>query len=564
MDRSAPAKLTELGRYRIERRLGEGAMADVYRAHDPGIGRPVAVKVLKRELRQDPALAARFVQEARAAGKLQHPHIATIYDVGEADDVPYIAMELVDGCPLDRWLEREGRMPPEQVMRLGAQLADALGYAHARGIVHRDVKPSNILVSADGRTAKLLDFGVARVMDAAAHERLAQTNAGTLIGTPRYMSPEQALGRPVDARSDLFSLGAVLYEMVTGRTAFGGAGLATLALQIAQERVEPIERSVADCPPGLAFVIDKLLAKKPDARFADGAQAQAALAREVAALAAEPDARPRRGLSFRVKLPLALALVTGAALALSMTAVLARQNATLERMAVSAGDGLTAFVAANAAVQAADNAGLPAGEQDWAPLQAFVDAAARDPAVRRIVVADAHGTVRAASEAALVGRRYAAPAGEPSVADGVSAAAGAFRFVRPIRYAGADFGRVELVRSRDALDAAMAEVRALVVALALAVVLAVVLAGWWAGAAVARPLGRLCRALDEAAESGFALRLSHRRGDEFGRAFDAFNRAAAALEPRLAVPVPVPPARTPAPLDETCVAAPVPAPRKAA
>ena len=523
-------------------------MADVYRAHDPEIGRTVAIKVLKAEFRRDPELALRFVREARAAGALSHPHIATIFDVGEADGVPYIAMELVDGQPLDRVLETGGRMAYERVLALGAQLASALGYAHERGVVHRDVKPSNVLLSADGTTAKLLDFGVARVAD---HDgQLVRTQAGQLIGTPRYMSPEQALGLPVDARSDLFSLGALLYEMVTGRTAFAGNGLATLAMQIAHDRVEPIERSARDCPPGLRFVIDKLLAKKPEARFADGGQAHHALLRELAAQQADgaPSAA-RRGLPLRFKLPLALAAVTALALVASVSAVLGRQRAALEHMAIVSGGSITAFVTGNAAVLAADNAGLPADQQDWAPLQAFVDTAARDAAVHRLVVADTAGVVRAASDHALIGRRYTpAAAAERAVAPAangatVTAANGGdgFRFVRPIRYAGAEFGQVDLVLGRSALDGALVATRALLIALALVVMLAVLAVGYLSGAAVARPLRRLCAGLDEAAENGFALRLSHRRRDEFGRAFDAFNRAAAAIEPRLdAGPAPDP------------------------
>ena len=523
--------MTTLGRYRIDGRLGEGAMADVYRATDPGIGRAVAIKLLKPELARDPALGARFLREARAAGALNHPHIATVYDVGEADGAAYIAMELVDGRPLDAVLA-EGRMPYERVLALGAQLADALAYAHGAGVVHRDVKPSNILLSADGRTAKLLDFGVARVGES---EGLAKTQAGQLVGTPRYMSPEQALGRPVDHRADLFSLGAVLYEMVTGKVAFPGQGIATLALQIAEGQVEPIARAAADCPPGLRRIIDKLLAKKPDARFADGVQLHAALLREAAA-AGEQTAR--RGLSLKLKLPLALVGVTAVALGFSVSAVLAREERTLEHMAVVSGGSIAAFVTGNAAVLAADNAGLPAGQQDWSALQAFVTQAARDSGIRDVAVVDTGRIVRAAADPRRVGQRYAAPAGEASIAADVTAASddgrgAGLRFVRPIRYAGARFGTVDLVLRRTALDAALADARTLMLALALAVTAVAALVGWLGAAAVARPVKRLRDALDAAGASDWSVRLPHRRRDEFGAAFDAFNRAAEAIEPRL-------------------------------
>lgn len=535
--------MTMLGRYEIEGRLGEGAMADVYRAHDPGIGRTVAIKVLKPEFGRNPELGERFLREARAAGALNHPNIATIYDVGEADGVAYIAMELVEGQPLDTLIQAQGRLPYERVLAIGQQLASALDYAHRAGVVHRDVKPSNILLTADGRTAKLLDFGVARVGDldpAGAEQQLARTQVGQMIGTPRYMSPEQALGIAVDRRSDLFSLGVVLYEMVTGKVAFPGVGLATLAIQIAQERVEPIDRSAADCPPGLRFIIDKLLAKKPDQRFADGDALLKALTRELAATAEAP--ATRRGLSLRIKLPLALVVLTAVALAASVSTILAREQRTLEHMAIVSGSSIAAFVTGNSAVLAADNAGLDAAQQDWTSLQAFVTTAARDQGIRDLVVADTRGIVRAASDPRMIGQRYRRSAGERALeasdASGATAAADlgkgpGLRFVRPIRYAGADFGTVDLVIRRTALDAAIANATLLLIILSLVVMAVVLVVGYLSGAMVARPLARLRIALDEAAGSDFALRISHRRRDEFGAVFDAFNRAAGAVEPHL-------------------------------
>ncbi len=531
--------MTMLGRYRIDARIGEGAMAEVFRAHDTGIDRVVAIKALKAEYRRDPEIGRRFLREATAAGTLSHANIATIYDVGETDGVAYIAMELVAGRPLDEVLKAQGRMPYERVLALGAQMADALSYAHARGIVHRDVKPSNILISEDGLTAKLLDFGVARIGDADSGQ-LVRTQVGQMIGTPRYMSPEQALGLPVDHRSDLFSLGIVLYEMVTGKAAFSGAGLATLVLQIAQSQPDPVERSAADCPKGLRFIIDKLLAKKPEQRFASGEQLRLALCRELDAATTEK-APKRRGFALRVKLPLVLAATTALALAASVATVLDRQDRALEHMAVVSGSSITAFITSNAAVLAADNAGLPPDQQDWAPLQAFVDTAARDTGVRRLVVADATGVVRAASDRSLIGRAYAPAAAETAIssADGSTVTDAAdhagFRFVRPIRYAGANFGKVDLLLRRATLDAAADSARYLLIALSIFVMAVVLLIGWLSANLITRPIRRLRRALDDAAEGNLAFRISHHRRDEFGQAFDAFNRAAAALEPKLGV-----------------------------
>jgi serine/threonine-protein kinase len=535
--------MSMLGRYRVEERIGEGAMAEVFRARDTGIDRVVAIKALKPEYHRHPEFAQRFLREATAAGTLNHAHIATIYDVGEMDGAAFIAMELVSGCPLDEVMKAQGRMPYERVLLLGAQIADALAYAHAQGIVHRDVKPSNIMLSADGRTAKLLDFGVARIADIdATSPDLARTQIGQLIGTPRYMSPEQALGVPVDHRSDLFSLGVVLYEMVTGKVAFDGNGLATLALQITQQQPEPVERSARDCPKGLRFIIEKLLSKKPDQRFADGTQLRQALQREIEAAQMEEPVR-RRGLALRVKLPLVLLFATTLALGGSVWMVLQRQNAALEHMAIVSGSSIAAFVTSNAAVQVADNAGLPPEQQDWAPLQAFVDTAARDAGVRRLVVSDAGGTVRAASDRSMVGRHFAPATGETLIpfdqAVTVTAATEqtggrGFRFVRTVRYAGADFGKVDLLLGRTALDSAVDSTRALLISLSLFIMAVVVVIGWLSGTYIARPLRRLRRALDDVAAGDLAFRISHNRGDELGAAFDAFNQAASAIEARLA------------------------------
>ncbi|MEO6338780.1 MAG: serine/threonine-protein kinase, partial [Caulobacteraceae bacterium] len=185
-----------IGRYRIQERIGEGAMADVYRAHDPSINRSLAIKVLKAEFRQNAEYSTRFLREAKAAGALSHRNIVTIYDVGEIDGYPYIVMELLDGDPLNEVMQRIGKFPADQVMSIGQQLSDALRYAHALGVVHRDIKPSNIMFDGRDGSIKLLDFGIARIKEV---EGLLETDSlktqiGQVLGTPRYMSPEQALG----------------------------------------------------------------------------------------------------------------------------------------------------------------------------------------------------------------------------------------------------------------------------------------------------------------------------------------------------------------------------------
>jgi serine/threonine-protein kinase len=518
-----------VGRYVIERRIGEGAMADVYRAHDPSIDRVLAIKVLKTEFRQDLSLVGRFLREARAAGALSHPNIVTIYDVGEADGFPYIAMELLDGVPLDEHLRATGRMPMEAVMRIGGQVAAALDYAHELGIIHRDIKPSNIMLSRDGRTAKILDFGIARMGEAdraRADASAARTQFGQVLGTPRYMSPEQAFGLDIDRRSDLFSLGVVLYELVTGQTAFAGTSIATLALQITQRKPEPLAKIIPECPRGLQHIVEKLLAKQPDKRFASGAEVAQALRRELDGLSLARDGR--RGLPLQIRLTLVMGVAVGLALLISIATVLNGQYKAMEQMALTSGTAITRFVANNVALRAVENAGLAPAEQDWLPVQAFIAAASRDSEVRQIVMVDADGIVRGASDPARIGRPYRAPGGERSLsraADQLVTATGDgdFRFARTIRYAGQPFGRIEVVVDRAGLDAAARSSRNLLIGLGLALLLIVVALSYAIGQSIARPVDRLRRALDEAAAGNPDIRISHNRGDAFGRLFDSFN-----------------------------------------
>jgi len=538
--------LQRIGRFEVQERIGEGAMADVYRAYDPSISRVLAIKVLKPQFRRDREYVARFLREAKAAGALSHPNIVTIFDVGEAGGHPYIAMELLDGEALDRIAARRGRLPPAEVIAIGLQLAEALRYAHGEGVVHRDIKPSNIIVSGAGGSLKILDFGIARLGEAdpaRADAEALMTQAGQVLGTPRYMSPEQALGREIDGRSDLFSVGVVLYELITGRRAFSGANAVALALQITQQDPEPIDRAAPGAPRGLQFVIGKLLSKRPERRYADGAQLAQALAREqraVAAVSREAGGR-RRNLPLQLRLALTMAAVTSLALTASIGLVLKREHEAMQQMALTSGAAIASFVASNAALSAAENAALPAAERDWLPVRAFVKAAAGDANIQALAVIDSDGRVRAASDPARVGKTYRPPQGEPIVlrdGDLAVTAAGApgaegFRFVRPIIYSGRTVGRVDVQVSQAPLKAATALSRISLGALGLVVLGVVMAASYVMARLLANPIGRLRRAINDAAAGDFDFRISHNRRDEFGELFNAFNQLTAEVHDRL-------------------------------
>lgn len=261
-----------IGRYEILAELGRGGMGCVFRARDPNLEREVALKRPWPELVADAEARARFLREARAASRITHPNVVQVLETLEIDHVPWIVLQYVDGMDLEALLKGQGRLPVDRVLRHATDLAEALQAAHEHRVLHRDIKPRNVLIAADGR-ALLGDFGLARVLhgpgvtDTGTTEALTLTPAGTLLGTPRYMSPEQVLGHTLDARSDIFSLGAVLYEMCTGTPAFAANERGTLYDAIIHGQPQPIARFSYDVPEELERIIRKMMAKQPEERY---------------------------------------------------------------------------------------------------------------------------------------------------------------------------------------------------------------------------------------------------------------------------------------------------------
>jgi len=250
------------GRYQLRKELGKGSMGVVYEAFDPAIGRSIALKVLKPELMENEAYMSRFLKEAKAAGALSHPGIVIIYDQGQDHGTVYIVMEYARGETLVDKL-KSGPLPPQEVSRLGAQLTDALSYAHSKGIVHRDIKPANIILQ-EGKTVKITDFGIAHIEDPLA---TLQTQHGEVLGTPAYMSPEQVKGQRVDNRSDLFSLGIVLYELSTGTRPFSGKTMGEIFRSITEENPQEPMQVNPEIPKPLSRTILKCLEKSPQQRY---------------------------------------------------------------------------------------------------------------------------------------------------------------------------------------------------------------------------------------------------------------------------------------------------------
>jgi serine/threonine-protein kinase len=265
------------GRYQVVQKLGAGAFGTVYKAKDKILGRMVAIKTIRMEGLAAAAagveeMVARFEREARVSAQLKHPNIVTIYDVGLSNGLSYLAMEFIDGVGLDKIIAQAGKLPVDRAASIGAQVAEGLDFAHKNGVVHRDIKPANIMIEAGDRV-KVTDFGIAKATDSGEH----LTVTGSLLGTPSYMSPEQARGQELDGRSDLFSVGCLLYEMVTGRKAFRGDSITALLFKIITEEPPPLRENDPEIPDELERIILKALSKAPETRYTSGAELAADL-----------------------------------------------------------------------------------------------------------------------------------------------------------------------------------------------------------------------------------------------------------------------------------------------
>jgi tRNA A-37 threonylcarbamoyl transferase component Bud32 len=280
-------ELGRLGDFRVLQLVGQGGMGIVFRAEDTRLGRVVALKVMRPQFASDSAARQRFMREARAMAALKNDHVVTVYEVGVANDLPFLAMEFLEGEALDSLQKKVGRLPLAQVVRIGRETAHGLAAAHARGLVHRDIKPSNLWLEAPAGRVKILDFGLARL----SAEARQVSQVGLIVGTPAFMAPEQARGEAVDHRADLFSLGCVLYWLCTGQLPFKGTDVLSTLTALATEHPEPPNAISADVAPALSDLIVELLHKDPGRRPASSqvvADRMTAIGRGLATAPGEP------------------------------------------------------------------------------------------------------------------------------------------------------------------------------------------------------------------------------------------------------------------------------------
>ncbi|WP_339719614.1 protein kinase [uncultured Paraglaciecola sp.] len=521
----------KIGRYEIKEMIGEGAMAKVYRAYDPEINRSVAFKVLKEDHCVDEEYLSRFLREAKAAGALSHSGIVTVYDVGKIEKSPYIMMELLDGCDLGEVLKNNKKLPLKQTLIIALQLAKSLDYAHKSGIIHRDIKPDNIIVMPDGESIKVADFGIARMNET---EESQKTQVGSVLGTPRYMSPEQALGDTVDGRSDLFSVGTIMYEMLSGNKAFDAGNMATLMIQIAQKQPEPLKTLCPDIPAGVRQIIQKLLQKSPDKRFQTGNKLAEALGKELSTLSdQQAEQKKHKYIPLKIRWTLSVAAIVGLVSFISINIVFNMQSSAMTKQAVDSGASFAKFISTETAI--------PILSEDWISLETFIgDAASRDT-FSYLIVTDRSGVVRGASDNSLVGKMYQPNENDVLIsetedvhttstetADGKNI----FNIKTPILFQSTEVGQIILGLSQDGLDEVKRITGWLMFILALITTSSVAVVMFIFGGLIARPFKVLNDSLKGFAAGNLDTRISLARNDEFGEAFDSFNNMAAAIQDR--------------------------------
>ncbi|MEO8626978.1 MAG: protein kinase [Betaproteobacteria bacterium] len=521
----------QVGRYKILDRLGQGGMATVYKAFDPGIDRAIAIKFLHPSLCLDENYRGRFLREAKAAGVLSHPNIVTVFDVGEIEGQPYIAMELIEGSTLSDVMADGAPLRPREVVEMGIQLARALDFAHSKGVVHRDIKPSNIVRIKGTREVKVTDFGIAHIGNA---ESTQHTKLGDVLGTPQYMSPEQAMGmgKKADSRSDLFSVGVVLFQLLTGQRPFEADSVATLMYRIAKEEPTPIPKLRADIPPSLRRVVDRCLKKQPEKRFQSGGELADALTAVLQEMDEETHEKSKsRLIPLRLKWTLLMAAVIAVTMAVTGAVVTKRQHAALMAQVIDYGAALSRFLAAESAV--------PVLSEDWVAIEIFVQEVMKSQDFQGISIVDHTGVVRASSVAATIGLPHQDPVGQQLVAhDKIvrvlrytdDAGVPVLDFEAPITFQNRAIGHAHLTLPEQPLSAVARLTVLMMCALVVITVVAVVIATYIIADHFSKPIRVLRKAMREIAKGKLDRRIEQKRNDEFGLLYESFDEMAAALQ----------------------------------
>jgi serine/threonine-protein kinase len=521
--------LEKIGRFKIIEELGRGGMAVVYKAYDPNINRPLAIKVLLEERCANKEYRSRFLAEAKAAGLLSHPNIVTIFDIGEVNDRPYIAMELLEGEPLDEYMKSTPNRSLRDDLGIGIQLAKALHYAHSKGVVHRDIKPSNIIRVKGSNNVKITDFGIARVEDP---DMTRQTQMGEVLGTPQYMSPEQALGRKVDARSDLYSVGVVLYQLLTGKKPFEGGTIATLLLQITTTEPPPIDAVVPGIPKSVKLIVERLLRKDPEKRFQNGKDLVIALIDAIEEVRQEEMQRARpKILPIRVKWTFIMIAIVSVTMIIGTTWLYKRQYASIIQQATEYGSSLVRFMAAESAEKVYN--------EDWIFLEVFIQDAMAGQRFGYLTLVDSKGIVRGSSRPEQIGQPYRKIESGESIGSigevamqryAITPSSSMLDFEAPILFREKDIGRIHLGMHWDPLEELSRQIVFTMLLLMVVTVAAASMVAYALANAMSVPLQTLRKSLEEMKKGNFGYRIAQSRKDELGEVFRSFDEMAATLQ----------------------------------
>ncbi|WP_018863176.1 serine/threonine-protein kinase [Thioalkalivibrio sp. ARh3] len=524
--------MQRIGRYDAGEEIGRGAMAVIYRGFDPEIRRELAIKCLQDDYARRPEYRRRFVAEARAAGTLTHPGIVTIFDVGESDDRPFIAMELLDGITLAAFAEQFRPLLLRNVLKIAIQLTEALDYAHRNGVVHRDIKPENIIVTSATVNIKVMDFGIAQTLNDPAWRA---DSDGYVAGSPHYMAPEQVQGLPTDARADLYSVGVVLYELLTGSTPFRGHEVEGLLTRVVRDPAPPLRPIVGDCPPELIELVERLLEKQPEKRY----QSAGELLVDLQRLDEERVERERAGAGSRV-IPLRWRwpAILGATVAITLTIAGAlvqhKQNEVITDLAFDYGSTLAQIIA----VESAEDLLL----EDTIAVQGRLQDMQDNREIALLSVADHRGRVVASSDDASLGNSF-----EPLPDEQLLARRGGqaiwsredpegremIVFESPVRFQEMEIGRLQVGLSTRSLRAANQTTWLALTLLALVTLLAVSLGAYVLARRLQAPLDTLRGALEQTGQGRLDTRIRARRRDDFERVYAAYNAMADSLEARM-------------------------------
>jgi len=530
--RAAPPKW--IGRYHILAEAGRGATAFVYKAYDPQLDRHLAIKVLRQELANDDNYREAFIREARLAAQLTHPGIVTIFDVGIADGKPYIAMELLEGLTLQDVLQSQNKIDLQSMLAISTQLSTALNYAHKQGVIHRDIKPANIIVSNDKKTVKLTDFGIAHLDDSIG--TIAQ-QTDKVLGTPEYMAPEQILGKPMDNRSDLYSFGVLMFQLLVGKPPFVDPDLGILFKQIIQDKppILMLKYAIDDdrIKDDLTDFIRRLLQKNPKRRFQNASEITSELQLFENKLQLQKPTSNKGFVSLRLRWTASMAGIMFIAICISLAVVYYVQKQALSGITYDYGHSIARMIAFESSE--------PILLDDYVGLNALIQESSKNEQLQSVYVMDIADVILASTDKALIGSEFTAPIDRELLQSleysnvyqrQLENKTLLLDIEMPILYADKVIGNLYISYSIDAMYNASKTTLIAMLAVMMITLFVVFIVTLVLAKQTSVTFKRLTQALNKMAMGRIDARLISEKNDESGQVFNAFNLLAQYLENR--------------------------------